>query len=193
MRDTFCDGMVIATVDPSKGAVEIYNNVFLRAGYGTPINNHGFFSCFYSPGTTNAGAPGVGNVEFYNNTLVNCGNARAGTGWTASVVNGTQNPRLGLRARNNIVVASPGVPYSPYGPQTGSNNLYFGGTGATPAGLGAVGDPRFIGVATAADFRLAAGSPAIDTGLPTGIALDFDGAPRPAGAAMDLGAFEYHP
>jgi hypothetical protein len=190
IRDTFCDGMVMATVDPSKGAVEVYNNVFLRTGYGKPIDNHGFFSCFYSPGTTNVGTPGVGNVEFYNNTLVNCGNAAAGDGWSASVVNGGQNPKLGLRVRNNIVVASPGVPYSPYGPQTGSNNLYFGGTGAAPAGLGTIGDPRLV---SATDFHLTAGSPAIDAGNATGVTLDFDGAPRPAGAAMDLGAFEYRP
>ncbi len=192
IRDTFCDGIVLATVDPSKGSVEVYNNLFLRAGYGTPIQEHGFFSCFYSPGTTNQGAAGSGNVELYNNTMVNCGNAKAGAGWSAGVVNGGQNAKLGIRLRNNIVVNSPGVPYSLYGPITGSNNLFFAGSGALPANLASsiAADPQFR---TNDDFHLKPGSPAADTGVGTGVAIDLDGAPRPAGAAMDLGAYEVQP
>ena len=182
----------MATVDPSKGPVEVYNNVFLRAGYGTPIAGHGFFSCFYSPGGTNLGAPGTGTVELYNNTMINCGNAAAGDGWTAAVVNGGQNPKLALRLRNNIVVASPGVPYTPVGPLVGSNNLFFGGTGAAQSSLTATiaADPRF---ASSTDFHLTQASPAVDRGIATGVTLDFDGAPRPAGAALDLGAYEFRP
>lgn len=44
------------------------------------------------------------------------------------------------------------------------------------------------------DFRLRAGSEAIDTATPLhSIAGDFDGRPRPQGAAPDIGAFEFSP
>ncbi|MBN1872907.1 MAG: hypothetical protein JXA33_01650 [Anaerolineae bacterium] len=41
------------------------------------------------------------------------------------------------------------------------------------------------------DYRLHAGSPAVDMGCPeTGIAIDVNGDPRPEGAGYDIGAFE---
>jgi hypothetical protein len=56
---------------------------------------------------------------------------------------------------------------------------------------GVFGDPRFV--LPGSDFHLLAGSPAIDAGslVPGQLApFDFDGRPRPQGAAPDLGAFE---
>lgn len=44
--------------------------------------------------------------------------------------------------------------------------------------------------ASATDFRLAAGSPAIDSGVSVSVVDDFDGTPRPRGAGHDIGAFE---
>jgi hypothetical protein len=41
------------------------------------------------------------------------------------------------------------------------------------------------------DFRLAAGSPAIDAGAPLGATADFDGNPAPNGGATDIGPLEY--
>lgn len=43
------------------------------------------------------------------------------------------------------------------------------------------------------DFRLRAGSPAIDAGTNAGVAHDRDGTPRPLGAGWDIGAYEFAP
>jgi hypothetical protein len=54
-------------------------------------------------------------------------------------------------------------------------------------------NPGFINDASL-DFRLVASSPAVDTGVP--IALfnwDFENHPRPAGAAWDIGPYEFSP
>ena len=52
------------------------------------------------------------------------------------------------------------------------------------------GDPRFAD-ATAYDYHLLAGSPAINAGLDVGVGADYDGAVRPSGLRPDIGAFEY--
>lgn len=51
--------------------------------------------------------------------------------------------------------------------------------------------PHFVD-ALGGDFHLVAASPARDSGvvLPD-VTIDFDGKPRPAGPAFDMGAFEY--
>lgn len=53
--------------------------------------------------------------------------------------------------------------------------------------------PLFDSVNTAErfyNFRLKSNSPALNTGVNAGIAIDLDGKPRPVGAAPDLGAYE---
>ncbi|MDP4150206.1 MAG: choice-of-anchor Q domain-containing protein [Bacteroidota bacterium] len=68
-----------------------------------------------------------------------------------------------------------------------------------PTGVGAFNmianlDPLFDSVNTSRnvyDFHLRTGSPAIDKGLATGLTLDLDGKPRPAGPAPDLGCYEH--
>jgi len=75
------------------------------------------------------------------------------------------------------------------------HNLFFGNAedfDASTAGPGSVfADPLFVG---ANDFRLRAGSPAIDAGdstaVPPELTTDLAANPRIAGAAVDIGAYE---
>ncbi len=52
------------------------------------------------------------------------------------------------------------------------------------------GDPAFQDPA-AHDYRLTSGSAAVDAGIATDVAFDFEGTPRPIGAAPDIGADEF--
>jgi hypothetical protein len=96
---------------------------------------------------------------------------------------------------NNIVSSSAtGLLVSSTG-VSNHHNLFFDNlldVDGVTAGAGSVfDDPRFAG---AGDFRLAAGSPAIDAGdsaaVPPELATDLDGEPRIAGQAVDIGAYE---
>ncbi|MCC6749125.1 MAG: right-handed parallel beta-helix repeat-containing protein [Deltaproteobacteria bacterium] len=83
--------------------------------------------------------------------------------------------------RNNISMANPlgGFTGKAAAVNTISNNLF---SGSAPAGQAAVvGDAKFVN-ATAGDFRLQAGSPAIDKGYDMGL---------PRLGAPDIGAIEY--
>lgn len=81
--------------------------------------------------------------------------------------------------------------------QVGNNLVYNGGiiNGQAPSGMSLSGnfnntDPRLVNPA-ALDFHLQSPSPAIDAGAAfTEVTLDFDGVPRPQGAAYDIGAYE---
>ncbi|MDE3196123.1 MAG: IPT/TIG domain-containing protein, partial [Acidobacteriota bacterium] len=67
IHDTQCDGIILDTIDPSKGPVWVYNNIIYAAGKG-PANpeNTGNWSCIYVPATTENGPAGSGAVEVFN-------------------------------------------------------------------------------------------------------------------------------
>lgn len=116
----------------------------------------------------------------------------------------TSGPNDHTQVINNIVydnrrgIAEQGAtgPHNTY-----RNNLVFGNPdgdwqladGMTQTGTVAA-EPKFVGAALdgAPDFRLSAASPAIGTGLADGTTEpDFNGKPRPARDAVDIGAFQH--
>jgi hypothetical protein len=145
-------------------------------------------------GTTAGPAIGVyygSENQVYNNLVY--GNRFEGIfafGPNALYANNTiynnQGPGIFIRAdapaavfRNNIAYHNRGgdIVSEPPGNGTFSHNL--------------TSDPRFV-KASAGDFHLTPGSPAIDTGMPvSAVTTDFDQRPRPQGAGFDIGAYEY--
>ena len=193
IRNTQCDGIVLATIDPSRGAITIFNNLIVNAGQG-PITfeGGGNFACIYAAGYTNAGPQGAGVVDIYNNTMVNCGNSSV-PGGSSAVAYARRTTTIDVRLRNNILYQTNGAPYiiAYDGAQgiIGSNNLFYG-NGAAPSTFpnlsgSLTGDPRFAN--PAGDFHLVSGSPARGTGLDTGLATDIEGKAR--SAPHDLGAY----
>jgi hypothetical protein len=120
-------------------------------------------------------APGGGSVLMANNIL-----ARVGRGSHIYL----QDPAVRYTLRANLLDASLRL-------RVGNQELSSSGFRE--------GDPRFMGPT---DFRLGAGSPAIDAGTAEqvygrfrelyglDIQVDVTGTPRPAGAGWDIGAFE---
>lgn len=192
-----CDGINFATIDPSKGAIRVWNNIIYDVGRGPdPPDDAANYTCVYVPGYTNAGADGRGTVEIFNNTFSNCGSRRALSN-AGAIGRGEYSPNLIIELKNNIVSAESEEHYISEESTTsyirGSNNLFFG-AGNAPAFLtgNILADPMFVNKA-AADFHLRSGSPAINAGVSNFVYTDFDGVARPTGATHDLGAFEFVP
>jgi hypothetical protein len=202
-----CNGINFATVDPSKGPVEAYNNVIYHVGLMDPQNEAAAYSCIYLAGITNTGAAGTGTVEVFNNTLSDCAanNSTLASGLRGAFNVGGGPATLIMHVRNNITYLLAGEIYldGVTAQITGDKNLWFGG-GAAPTQTtnNATSDPLFAN-RTISDYHLTATSPAKDVGLtivpnnsfepnpgPT-IDTDKDGVLRAQGTAYDLGAYEF--
>jgi hypothetical protein len=203
-----CNGINFATVDPSKGTVEAYNNVVYNVGRMDPLQLGASFSCIYLANITNNGAAGGGTVQVFNNTLSDCAannssNAQGSRG--AFGVAGGASTTLILNARNNVVYQNAGEIYidGVTSQITGDHNVWFGlGNGPAQTTNNLNVDPQ-VANRSLGDFHLTSTSPAVDAGLtilpnnpfapnpgPT-IGNDKDGVLRPQGTAFDIGAYEF--
>lgn len=197
IHDTQCDGIILATVDPSHGRVELFNNIIYNAGKG-PANpeNTGNWACLYVAGYTGNGAPGGGVVHVYHNTFFNCGTFASPpyTDSTTAVMNGGHNPNLTVALRDNLVYEPMNIPYLV--PRAGApgirghNNLFYG-SGSAPALANSLNsDPLWVNPFQG-DFHLQNGSPARAAGVPSEADTDIDGMPRTPDGGIDLGAYQY--
>ena len=206
IHDTQCDGIIVDTIDPTKGPVSKYNNVNYNAGEG-PNNpeKSGGWSCIYVPASTERGPKGSGAVDIYNNTLYACGTFTSPPYGSANagIVYGGGNAAIYLRVRNNIVyqiatsLHHSGVPYLViWNPSTravcadtsncswiqGSNNLFYG-SGAAPRNTNITNsvnaNPQFAGLPQW-NFQLQSNSPARNKGVNTGLTEGYD-----------IGAFQF--
>jgi hypothetical protein len=194
IHGTTCDGLNFATVDPSQGPVQAFDNVIYRVGNGPdPSDGSSDYAGIYVANIHYTGPTESGNVEIFNNTLVDCGSRGTGSAGAIAVAAGG----VGAKLDDNVIVAVGSESYfsndTDSSKLTGSNNLFFGAGNAPSALAGSVSaDPMFVDQA-GYDFRSKPGSPAIDAGIATGATTDFDGVPRPQGGAFDIGAFEAVP
>ncbi|MGI5133117.1 right-handed parallel beta-helix repeat-containing protein [Pseudonocardia sp. CA-107938] len=148
--------------------VTIFNNLITDGlnggiGYWTPAGNPGVFV----------------DTKILNNTVVD------NPGGGLKVIRGGFE---GINLiRNNIFAGNgPGDLIGDTSKFVIDHNLFLTKPGATAAS-----DPQLFVNRAAKDLRLAAGSPALGTGVADQApAFDISGAPRPAGGSTDLGAFQ---
>ena len=126
----------------------------------------------------------------YNNTFSNCNMSGSVDSGGIRFQNASSVTLINNIVNGKYFVNLDGLPVTPL---SAPNNLWFGGGAAPPFATNSqTGDPMFVSAA-AGNFRLLAGSAAIDNGSAAVNALvttDFDGNPRPQGTAPDIGAFE---
>ena len=207
------NGIYVDAWDDEAYNIEIYDNIIhdvegagIQVGGeqgGIAHNIDIFNNIVYNTGLDGLKADGVGNtstaptlydVYFFNNTVYNCrssiwvqGNTGAVKVYNNIFSNNAWNNGIYLYASNSNNV-------------TASHNLidaYVGRSWNDPVmkeirGTNAVEKAPLFVDAAKGDFRLSAASPAIDAGTTTNAPpTDFAGNARPAGAGIDLGAYEY--
>lgn len=151
--------------------VYVYNNIVAHVdGDGYRVYDH--------PGG-NAEGGTVKNVHFINNTAFDTG-LEYGGGFRVN-----HDTATGIVFRNNIAWSNKDYDIRPAAETLTEGNLCaesFCEVSEVPQFIDSWND----------DFRLQASSPAIDRGLfQGGPAVDIAGTPRPQGAALDLGAYEF--
>ncbi len=184
ISNTRCTAISLGTVDPSQGAVNVYNNVVVNSGTGPMPGGTSSQTLSYS-GIAIAGSATASQV--YNNTFYNAG-AFGGTSAAAvrapGAVNLTNN--IFYLVGNEWYVS----PDSNLSYVNGTNNIFFGNGSAPGMFSNSVSsDPMFVNIANS-DFHLLPGSAAIDAGTTVNLSTDYDGALRPQGNGYDIGAYE---
>jgi hypothetical protein len=206
------EGLIVDTVDPSQGAVVVYNNVFYANGNDGNSDGTVYQADSSDYNTNNGVGSSPPPVEFYNNTIYCVG---AGACWSSywEVHNGQS---IIDRVRNNLLYSTgssyqywdPGVTnWSLQGGSSqcdpssattsncpnfqGSNNLVYGNGAATFTSiLTSNVNSNPLLVSPGSDFHLQSGSPATGAGVPiSGLTYDIDGRVRPN--PPSIGAYEF--
>ncbi len=206
VHDIAEEGIIVDTVDPSKGPVTVYNNVVYNTGKDGESDG-AIYRADSSDYDTSQGV-GSGYVDFYNNTIFAYTNAGPGFGNSFEVDDGQA---LIDRLRNNIILSSGGDYFDVTNSTSdeacsstdnasacpnfvGSNNILYGAGAATFTNLilaSINANPMLVNAATG-DAHLQAASPAIAAGVTiSGLATDIQGMLRPASGAPDIGAYQY--
>jgi PA14 domain len=129
----------------------------------------------------------VNNTAYMNGDEVGYADIFAGSSTDITLSNNIAYARAGGRANTND--GNNDVSYN--------HNVYFNGSVAVMGAQDIVADPLFVNPGLdprTADFRLRAGSPAIDTALVAPSvtpSVDIVGTTRPQGAGLDRGAYEF--
>jgi hypothetical protein len=173
----------------------VYNNLLINVGLkptGTQSSGLGMNIRAQDPNGETSGLPVV--LHVFNNTILNAGEAgNAQNGAFLFVNTGT------LDLHNNLVDQSAGMPYvasgsNTPGPGQVTRNLWFG-SGSAPGfdSSPVTTNPRILSSTAPYNLHLQASSPAIGAGVTTAsfAPRDFDGIPRPASAASDIGAYQF--
>ena len=216
IHDSREECMVIDTMDPSQGAVLVYNNVLYNCGQDGSADGdmyHPMSSDYNENASTGVngtgkGGTGSGTVQVYNNTIY----CQAGTAcWTSNFEVHT-NQNYIYKVRNNLLYStgkvgywSPGLSSSvAQGGQcsltdttsscpnfSGSNDLVFGDGALTFTNIltSLLNLDPLVTNAAADDFHLTIGSPASGAGVAIpGLLYDHDGKPRKN--PPSIGAYE---
>ena len=205
-------GINLATLDPTQGAINVYNNIIHHVGIQAASDSDGNHACIASPGE--APSAGSGTVNIYNNTMWDCSsdlnannvnNASAilyfyETGQTGLTLNLVNNiiaaPAYTNTGTQNVYLSNTGVS----GPAlAGNNNLFY--SASTPGSTSPASSLTSQAIPTNPDFsntttqgpwtnlELQSGSPAIGAGTSSlASTLDFVGVTRPNPPA--IGALE---
>lgn len=196
IHDTACDGINLATINPSAGPVEVFNNLIYNVGTGPdPQDGSANYACIYVQGGSNAGPASSGVVDIYNNTMFRCGGRRNTDSGAISFSGGST--KQSVRLRNNIIVLDGGVPlFSPNSKpvplQADANLIWWlqsgkDGRSRLPEGFQLV-NPMLRNPANG-DFRPSDLSPALHRGVPTALNWTLDGRLRSSKSPSSVGAF----
>lgn len=173
------------------------NNLFINIPYaanvdmdGTKWHNNLFYRCNIANGghVFALGGPkgSAWGTEIKNNVFSECGNGQNWVGWypTVGIIPGITN--FNISADYNFVCGPNFAPKDTTPPNGWRSQ------GQDAHGING-GNPEFYS-STDYDFRLAAGSPLIDTGMEiAGFANDLLSLPRNSGSGWEIGPYEYQP
>ncbi len=208
---SYCSGIYVDGWDSTAYNIDIYNNVIHHVAHGgiqvgaeeagTIYNINIFNNLIYQVSengfainNSNIATPAqVHDIRFYHNTVYGCGyyaaqitvdspnvvinnNIFSQNGWSNAVTVYSGN-QANISMANNVTDGAQHAWISGQVIFTGSNAI--------------TQSPQFSWV-DGGNFRLTAGSPAIDSGTASWAASsDLDDLARPAGAGYDLGAYEF--